>query len=680
MSGLFFASFFNGGSDWLLLAVLLPVFYMISCFLKAEKKDMLIISVSFAVAVSASMIKEKLVYDRIMAYSGKECNFSGEIKSADYYNNEKVLYIIEGEINGAQKARLSFFSQDLNARQGDLISIENAKLEPLSVTYLFNEEEYYKSRNIFLSIGRYESIELETRRCRVFFRAIEDYRNKIVNEFCLRIGQQNGNILSGMVFGEDGGIDDGQKALLYRCGIGHILAVSGLHVSIIVALLMFILEKLRLNRYFSFAVINFFMILMIIMVRYPVSAIRAVLMLDIMYSARLLRRQNDSLNSLSIAVLLICLSNPYVITDRGFLLSVSGTFGIAVFGPYMAEKINGDDIKSKFLKTLTVMICTSLAVTPFSILFFDETSAIAPLSNMVIAPLCVVSMVCGVIHTLTAGLISPLSLAEVLTDAVVWITDKLGRAELTHFSCGSSKLFVIAMLCAVFVGAVQLFLKRRKYTAVAIVSAVSVFAFSSSLLSLTEHFKFRIAVLGSGTNTAIAVTYKGRTDIIDLSGHYASPQYVSKYLTSNGISEVDSLILTSDIQSVYTAYGKALELTETKEIYAVGATEIFGAQDKITYIGQKPLIIAGENYEARCENGVLNISFKEISVTVATTQNNADSDVNVYYGNAGKDSQPDFSGLEIWLDELDGIDYNYDELNNFEIVISHGGESKIRRL
>lgn len=680
MSGLFFASFFNGGSDWLLLAVLLPVFYMISYFLKAEKKDMLIIAVSFAVAVGAATVREKLVCDRIMAYSGKECNFSGEIKSAEYYDNEKVLYIIEGEIDGTQKARLSFFTQDYNARQGDLISIENAKLEPLSVTYLFNEEEYCKSRNIFLSIGRYDSVEVEARQCRVFFRAIEDYRNKIVNEFCIRLGQQNGNILSGMVFGEDSGIEDGQKALLYRCGVGHILAVSGLHVSIIVALLMFMLDKLRLNRYFSFAVINFFMILMIIIVRYPVSAIRAVIMLDIMYSARLFRRQNDSLNSLSIAVLLICLSNPYVITDRGFLLSVSGTFGIAVFGPYMAKLVQGDGLKAKTLRTAVVMICTSLAVTPFSILFFDETSAISPLSNMLIVPLCVAAMVCGVVYTLTAGLVAPLSLAEVLIDVVVWITDKLGRAEITHFSCGSKKLFVIATLCAVFVGAVQLFLKSRKYTAVAIVSAVSVFAFSSSLLSLTEHFKFRIAVLGSGTNTAVAVTYKGRTDVIDLSGHYASPQYISKYLTSNGISEVDSLILTSDIQSVYTAYGKALELTDTKEIYAVGETEIFGAQEKIIYIGQKPLIIAGENYEARCENGILTISCGEVTVSVSPAGASGESDVNVYYGNARRDSQPDFSGMGIWLDELDGIDYNYDELNNFEIVISGDGKSKIRRL
>ncbi len=641
---------------------------------------MLIIGVSFAVAVGAATVREKLVYDRITAYAGMECDFAGEIKSAEYYDNEKVLYIIEGEIDGRQNARLSFFSQDYNARQGDLISIENAKLEPLSETYLFNEKEYYKSRNIFLSVGRYDGVEIEVRQCRVFFRAIEDYRNRIVNEFCIRLGQQNGNILSGMVFGEDGGIEDGEKTLLYRCGVGHILAVSGLHVSIIVALLMFILDKLRLNRYFSFAIINFFMIIMIIMVRYPISAIRAVIMLDLMYAARLFRRQNDSLNALSIAVLLICLSNPYVITDRGFLLSVSGTFGIAVFGPYMAEQVKGDDFKAKTLRTAVVMVCTSLAVTPFNILFFDETSAISPLSNMLIVPLCVAAMICGVIYTLTGGFVSPLSLAEVLIDAVVWITDKLGRAEITHFSCGSKKLFVIAMLCAVFVGAVQLLLKRRKYTAAAIAAAVSVFAFSSSLLSLTEHFRFRIAVLGSGTNTAVAVTYKGRTDIIDLSGHYASPKYISKYLNSNGISEVNSLILTSDIQSVYTAYSKAFELIETKELYAVGDTEIFGAQDKITYIGQKPIIIASENYEARCENGVLNISFKEISITVAPAQNNADSDVNVYYGYARKDSPPAFSGMGIWLDELEGIDYNYDELNNFEIVISDGGEVKIRRL
>lgn len=683
MSGLFFASFFTGGSDWLLLAGLFPVFFILVKLISLTKRDIILIISCFTVAVCAETLHEKLVYDKIVSYSGETGSFHGEITGVEYYDNEKALYTIKGKINGVQPAEITFFGAELDALYGDIMTLEGCEFAVPESTYIFDSEGYYKSKNIYLTISSVESMEITHREVHAFRRAIIEYRERIVDDFLIRLGEENGSLLAGMVFGEKGNIGETDKALVYRCGIGHILAVSGLHVSIIVALLMLILEKLRIGRYLSFAIVNIFMAIMIIIVNSPVSAIRAVIMLDIMYSARLFRRQNDSFNSLAVAVLLICLTNPYVISDRGFLLSVAGTYGIAVLGPYMASGITSEKSHMKLMKNLVVMTCTSLVVMPLSILYFDETSLISPVSNIFMVPLCVAAMIIGIIYTLTGGLVSVLSAARVLIDIVFAVTDKLGRMEITHFSCGSDRLFVIACLCAVFAIFIHLLLKSRSYTTLALAGAVTVFIFCSAIYSSIEHRKFKVTVLGKGANTVVAVSYKGRTDVFDLSGHYASPDYLAKYLSSNGVSEIDSLILTEDVQSQYTAYSEALELVQINEIYSSGDTEIFGAHEHIKYHGERPLVVFSDMYEVRCAERGLEISFNDRTVTVAPVKSQSveGTDASVYYGNIPAGFEPDLSELAIWLDDLPEIRYTYESMNNFEVIIPSGnGEITVRRL
>lgn len=683
MSGLFFASFFTEGSDLLLLAGLFPMFFILTKLIKLPFKDSLLVTILFTIAVFEGFSYNHFVYEKIKAYSSSTGNFCGKVIEVNYYNEDKASYILDGQINGNQKARISVYTDSFDVSYGDIIALENCKFEVPKSDYLFDSESYYKARRIYLTAENPEKISVEQRDSYKLKRALESYREKIISEFRIKMGDNTGSLLGGIVFGETGNIGENSKTLLYRCGIGHVMAVSGLHVSIAAALLMFVFDKLRVNKYASFAIMNVFIILMIIMVKSPFSAIRAAIMIDFIYSARLFRRQNDTFNSLSIAVLLICLFNPYAIIDRGFLLSIAGTFGIGVFAPYMTKNMKSSSLAQKFIKNITAMLCVTLIVMPLSMLYFDEVSIISPLANVVIIPLCIAAMIIGMLYVISGGIISLLSVSELLLDIVLFITEKLGKLNFTHFSCGSRNLFLISMLCAAFVVLVQAVLKSRKFTALSIVGALAIFIFSSSLYSRNEYNKFKIAVLGRNSNAVVAIMYRGQTDIIDLSGHFKSAEYVRKYLISNGVSEIQTLSLTTKAQSQYSAYSEALNLIDIDKLMISGDTGLFESESNdIFEYGDNSFTVKNNLYSIQYSNNSVSVTYMDTTINIrpAKSELYTDSDFTIHYGKVPKNAEANCDGSNIYLDSLEDTVYNYSDMNNFEIIILDDGGCSIRRL
>lgn len=684
MSGLFFVSFFTEGSDLLLAAGVLPVFFILAFLIKLKISDTVIISVFFASACCAGAYQNHFEYDRITAYSGTVGTFRGEAEKITFYDNDRTQYILDGMINSSQPAKLLFYSAPYDIEAGDIMALESCEFSTIESDYMFDSADYYKSKEIYLTADSAEISVIEHTDGNTLVRFLDSYREKMMYEFNRVLGSERGSFLTGLVFGETSDFDDNSETLMYHCGIGHILAVSGLHISIIAAVLMKLMRRLRIGKFISFAVINVFFVLMIIIVQYPVSAIRAAIMLDFMYSARLFRRQNDSFNALSAAVLLICLSNPYVIHDPGFLLSVIGTFGIAVFAPYMTKNLNAGKLWKKPLKSMLEMLCVTLAITPMTILYFDEFSLVSPFTNVFIVPITAVILVIGIVYVLTGGLISLLSPAGILIDIVMKTSEWFGGLSFSHLPCGTGNTFLIAALCAVFVLLTAAVLRRRRYIALSIAGAVTVFTLSMVISALRFHDEFRIAVLGSGNNMAAVITYSGRTDVIDLSGNYKSARYVRKYLMQNGIAEIESLTLTKKCNSQFIAYDNAFALIDADSIFLSRKVNVSAQKLKNTEVyGGRDISLINEDYSLKITGGALEITCggRDIIIQPAKESGSFYADLAVYYGNIPKSAEIIPDGRSIYLDETDGILYEYSGMNNFEIILSaEGGELEIRRL
>lgn len=670
MSGLFFASFFISKSGIIILSAAAVILYLIGRVRKFSRFDFYVIVFSFLTAFTVSTTYSLNCYYKITEYSGMNCCFSGKVTDYEIYDGDRASYVLKGKINGIQKAEIILYTVELDAEYGDIVTLENCIFKKPESDYLFNAETWYKSRHIFIQADKIGSISVERTNSAKVKNMLALFRESMISKIRLAVGEEAGGFLAGMIFGERQYLDDNTKDSLYRTGIGHILSVSGLHISIIASLAMIFMKKLKVNKFIRFGILNILLALLIIITNYPVSAIRAALMLDIMYAAPLFRQQNDSLNSIAVAALIISISDPYSVYNSGFILSLSGTFGIAVFGPFMTEKMTKETKLQKFLVSFIIGICTAFSVMPVSMYYFNETSVISPFTNVLIVPLCSVAMIFGLLYIITGGFITVfLYPSKILIESVIYLSDKISKIDfisIPHMGGLLSLLFILA-------GAVTvcLFLLTDRKRIVSLSVALSMVFCSLTMITIDKTRKndMIIAVLGRGNNASVVISYGEKTDIIDLSGHYRSAEYVRKYLSENGINNIDTLILTEKIASQDLNYETALSLFEVNRRLAFNDIQIYS--DRLQLLGDSEFFIDSGDYIIEYDNKTLKVIYHDSVVSVSPAKDNHYTDgLSVYYGNITKTTEI-YDTDSIYLDE--GI-------NNFEIVISDDGEYRIRRM
>lgn len=660
LSGLFFASFFIDRYGLLLLVPVSVIVFVVAKVQKFSRFDVYAIVFSFLTAFTVNLVYTVNFYLSATDSEGTTGDFSGKVTDYEVYEGDRASYIIDGRINGGKRTKIIFYCNETGAEYGDIITLKNCDFLEIENDYLFNSKDYYKSRHIFLRVYSAETVDVEYTDSAKIQKFLADFRERTINRMCLIIGDETGGFLAGMIFGEKQYLDDNTKTALYRSGIGHILSVSGLHVSIIASLAMLIMRKLRVNRFISFGAVNLLLLLLIALADYRVSAIRATIMLDIVYSARLFRRQNDTLNSIAVAAFLISLADPYVLYNSGFLLSVSGTFGVAVFGKYMTE-----NVKSKSAESFVISTCTAVSVMPFSLYYYEEMSLISPLANVLLVPLCTCALVFGLLYIIT-GIGFLLYTADIFIKPVIFISDLISSVEFLRIPRMDGIFPVLLMLAGIITVCLYLYKASRRIVCVSIAVSLFVFSFSAEISGKMREDNVIVAVLGRGNNAVAVISHKGATNIIDLNGHYRSAEYVSKYLAVNGLS-ADTLILTENVASQDIVYETELQSFTVSRRFAVKSNEIYS--DRFELLNESGFSFDNGGYTVRYDKDVMSICCGDCEVNFSQAKENIRTGgLAVYYGNITKNTTVYDDGIYL------------DNMNNFEIILSSDGKYIIRRL
>lgn len=566
VSGLFFASFFFDSTGILLalsVVVILAVYGKMRSFKIA---DYLIIAMFFIGAVTVNRCYTHFVYEKITSYAQTDGSFCGEIIDYQEHNEDLTSYTLKGSINGNCNARLNIFTNTIvDAQLGDTVEIESCKFVLPESDYIFDGITYNKSRHIYLEAEKISGISLKKAENPPVSRYLRAFRESLTDEMIINMTGDTGAVLSGMVFGGGEDISEETETALYSLGIGHILSVSGLHVSAIGAVIMVFLKRLRVNKYVRFALLNAVLLLLTALADYPVSAVRAAMMLDIFYLGEILGEQSDSLNSIAIAALLICLFDCYAVYSTGFILSFCGTYGIAVFAPYIAENIDSEKAWGAVAKSAVSAVCVSVAVMPASIYFFDEVSLISPLANIVFLPICTCAMLCGFLFVITGGIFTFILLpAELLLTTFIVASRYISRLDFLNIPRLDHRLPMIFILGAMAIAAVYLFSRSRKAVTISASLICCGVVTVSFVMLLIGGNRPIIAVLGDEKSAAVVVSVGGESVVVDLKGD--NEDYVEKYLTRKGTIGNYILLLTENIPRDEVSYKKGMKFPP-QELY-----------------------------------------------------------------------------------------------------------------
>ncbi|MBR4626392.1 MAG: ComEC/Rec2 family competence protein [Ruminococcus sp.] len=671
MAGLFFASLFSG--TYLAAAILTAavVFLISARRLNADRADYIIAAAVFVFAFGYHAAYTALMYTPAVRYDGTAGSCSGTVTGIREYTGNRAEYTLKGSINGDAKAKFLLRTDVLDVRYGDRVSVGYCTFSKPEDSYLYKTGSRLKSEGVYLVIDRAEDISVTYRGASRLKNYIVAYREDICSGLEREMGFDAGSFLAGMLFGKASGTVDGDtRTVLSRCGIAHILAVSGLHAAIGAAALMWLLKVLGVNRFVSFGLLNVFLLLLLTAADSPVSAVRAAIMADMLCLGRLFRRQADVLTSLSTAVIIICTANPYAVYSAGFLMSAAGTFGIGVFGQYMTKNIPEKGFLPLAAKSFFAVLCAQLCILPLNLKYYGGMPAIAPLANLLLLPLCTVLLVTGYIFVFTGGKLTFLLIpAKYVAEGVLAISRTAAGLDRLYFHAGGKAAVLTAFIAAGVVVLVYIFFRSRKVTAYAAAAACCAVMAASAISGAVRREQFNLAVLGSGGNTAVVLSYHGRSDVFDLSGSYKCPDHVSRYLADNGQTSLRAVFLTRNAPSQYAAYEGALDYISVDSWNSAGDVYVNGST--VSDWGENGFCYDCGDYSVRYDSGVLTVEYGDSRAVFIPSgrEYEGEGGLLLYYG---RKSTADAEG--------EGIRIGTDFANDFEITLGKGGSHRIRRL
>ena len=199
-------------------------------------------------------------------------------------------------------------------------------------------------------------------------------------------------VLAALTLGNKRMLSDEVRSIYTDAGVAHVLALSGLHVGVIYAMLAFVMRgvlRRRSLRWLRDLLIVFVLWMFALMVGMSASVVRAVTMCTLYILARWVSRDSSSINTLSLAALLMLLVRPFYLFDIGFQLSFMAMASILWLEPYL-EKLFISQLLPRVCTYFIGIICMSLAAQlgtfPLSLYHFGTFPTYFLLTNLLVIP------------------------------------------------------------------------------------------------------------------------------------------------------------------------------------------------------------------------------------------------------------------------------------------------------
>lgn len=199
------------------------------------------------------------------------------------------------------------------------------------------------------------------------------------------------DILEAMIIGEKKGIPAVIYDSMIKSGTVHILVVSGFNVGVVAFIIMLFLKILRIPRMIRYILAIFSLIIYCFATGASAPVVRATLMAVFFLVGFLIKRDPNIHNSLSLAALIILLSDPKELFSVSFQLSFSSVLAIILIYPKVKTIFKLESIKLKFIKFIAegcaVSLSAWLGTCVFILCYFKIFSPVTVLANIVIVPL-----------------------------------------------------------------------------------------------------------------------------------------------------------------------------------------------------------------------------------------------------------------------------------------------------
>lgn len=269
----------------------------------------------------------------------------------------------------------------------------------------FDAKKYYLARNISGYAYPDKINILSSDNGQLIATALYDFKIWLNKGLRLIYDENQSGILIAILTGDRTYLNDDIRQIYQDTGFAHILAISGLHISIIGLSFFNFLRKRELG--YIPATISTLLVLCIYnsFSGGQVSCKRAIIMICISLIARCIGRKYDSITALALAALILLINQPFYIYDSSFLMSFSAGFGSAYFGRAISrsEILTNKKVAEK-IKKILFSLSIQLSLLPCQVEFFNKFCPYSILLNIILLPFVSIVVIGGFISGVVANL------------------------------------------------------------------------------------------------------------------------------------------------------------------------------------------------------------------------------------------------------------------------------------
>lgn len=455
------------------------------------------------------------------------------------------------QLDGAPDPTVLFYAADtdFDLRPGDRIS-GSARFQ--SADRVRGEDvTYYEAQGIWLRATVTGAFEVQTAE-RIPVRYWPAVIAMALKQSIAAIFPQDvSGWLTALLTGDKSALSTGEYTALQRSGAAHIMAVSGLHLTILAGVLrIFFRRNSRSGAVGILCLIGLYCAV----TGFPPSVMRAAFMVFMTLLAPLAGREEDPATTLSAALFVLLVCNPYSVLSVSLQLSFASIAGIHLVSEPLCRAVmrrfpGGGRPLRALIQNLSVTLGALVFTTPLCAYYFGTLSLIAPLTNLLILWIMPFAFSAGLFLSVLgifapAIAVLPARLAAWLVRYIQAVTGTLSRPPFACLSMGSGYLCVWLALVYVILALVLLRRVRRPVLPVCAGVVTLCAALLLTRLSVTA-CPLSVTMLDVGQGQCVLLCSGGYTALIDCGGSEGNAgDIAADYLQRLGVSRLDLLILT----------------------------------------------------------------------------------------------------------------------------------------
>ncbi|MBQ2729198.1 MAG: ComEC/Rec2 family competence protein [Clostridia bacterium] len=432
---------------------------------------------------------------------------------------------------------------------------------PLENDRGFNERRYYLSKNIVIK-AEAERI-IVTGDAGFSLKSLAGKINSSLSTvFTDLLGGKAGAFASALLLGNDAELSDTVKRDFTRLGISHVLAISGMHLTVLCAFVSAVLSPLgrRASQTGSVIIVLFYMFISGL----SASVTRSGIMLLFFIAASIIGKGSDMFTNLGLSGFLICVVDPYSAGDIGLQLSFAAVMAILLYTEKRREPIpERTNVKAlslwqsiplsiikSFIEGIILTVIVVLFMLPIEWLYFGEISLVSLLASPLFSVLTTLLLwALPILLVLSPAPTFASLFAYPIEKLIAFICDLANDISLLRGITFSLNFPFAALFCVLICAAVCAFCvtkkKKKLISSAVLLTLCLAFCLSSFLYCCKDRDRTRLTMLSYKSNEGIFLLSDRKAMIVDMGNGYSGIMKEGALaLDSTYATEIELLMLT----------------------------------------------------------------------------------------------------------------------------------------